>query len=74
MKVKLKEDRRPLRSQIAKVGPKIDCLEQIKTFQACAALVFNDLPKKIRETIFLDSFKKETKIYLLDRATAINLN
>ena len=61
MKVKLKEDRRPFRSQITNIGPKIDCLEQIKTFQACAALVFNDLPKKIRETVFFGKFQKRNK-------------
>lgn len=74
MKVVLKEDRRPLRNQISNVGPKIECYDRAKTFQAGAALVFNNLPKKIRENLSLNSFKRETRNYLLDRAIAINLN
>ena len=73
IKVKLKEDRRFLRNQVANVGPKIECFDRVKTFQESAALVFNDLPKQIRESLSLDSFKNKTKNYLYDRATATSL-
>ena len=64
--VQLKEDRRPLRNQITNVGPTIEYIDHLKTFRASAASVFNDLPKKTRENLSLDSFKNETKIYLLE--------
>ena len=70
IKLKLKEDRRELRNQTAIVGPKIESLDKLKTFQTCAALVFNNLPKKIRENHNLNIFKQETKKFLLDRAVA----
>ena len=67
IKLKLKEDRRELRNQTTNVGPKIESLDK-----TCAALVYNNLPKKIRENHNLNIFKQETKKFLLDRAIAHN--
>ena len=72
VKLKMKEDRRVLRNETASVGPKIECYDTVKSFQAGAALVFNDLPKRTRENLCLISFKNETRNYLFDRATARN--
>ena len=72
VKLKMKEDRRVLRNETASVGPKIECYDIVKSFQAGAALVFNDLPKRTRENLCLISFKNETRNYLFDRATARN--
>ena len=72
IKLKLKEDRRELRNQTTNVGPKIESLDKTQTFQTCAALVYNNLPKKIRENYNLNIFKQETKTFLLDRAIAHN--
>ena len=44
----LKEDRRNLRNNHINAGPKIDCHDQVQSFQSDAAYVFNALPKNIR--------------------------
>ena len=48
----------------------IECNEKAKTFQHDAALVFNSLPKKIREVNKISMFKTNLKNFLLDKALA----
>ena len=69
-RVKMREVRRNLRNNIERDGPLIDCVDKAKTFQADAKRVFKALPKKIRESKELFSFKRELKQYLLDKALA----
>ena len=70
MNVRTKIDRRNLRSNQENVGPMIECNEKAKTFQHDAALVFNSLPKKIREVNKISMFKTNLKNFLLDKALA----
>ena len=73
LQLHLKEDRRDLRNNSTNAGPKIEYRDHVQSFQSDAAHVFNELPKKIRQLECLNSFKRETKKYLLDRAIAKSL-
>ena len=70
IKVKRKVDIRTLRSNNDNTGTMIESNETTKTFQKEAKMVFNSLPKTIRDCKEINVFKNKIKKYLLDKALA----
>ena len=65
------EARRPMRGGATNEGTFIACLHNISdTFEVNASKVFNELPKKCRDSDTYGSFCRETRKYLMDRALA----
>ena len=65
------ETRRPMRGGATNEGTFIACPHNISdTFEVNASKVFNELPKKCRDSDTYVSFCRETRKYLMDRALA----
>ena len=65
------ETRRLMRGGATNEGTFIACPHNISdTFEVNASKVFNELPKKCRDSDTYVSFCRETRKYLMDRALA----
>ena len=73
MKLQLAKDTRALRSNRENIGPMIQRSSIANSYSNIVARTFNGLPKPIRDSKTLNSFKTKTFTYLMDKAIARTL-
>ena len=73
MKLQLAKDTRALRSNRENIGPMIQRCSIANSYSNIFARTFNGLPKPVRDSKTLNSFKTKTFTYLMDKATARTL-